>query len=68
MWPYEKDALVRESTLCVAGALIGRLWQIQIYIIDHNPSWKENQRQKKESFWIREFYTLYYSSILHTNL
>ena len=26
----------------------------KIYIIDHNPSWKENQRQKKESFWIRE--------------
>jgi hypothetical protein len=23
----------------------------KIYIIDHNPSWKENQRQKKESFW-----------------
>jgi hypothetical protein len=28
-WPYEKDALARESTLCVAGALIGWLWQIQ---------------------------------------
>jgi hypothetical protein len=28
-WLYEKDALARESTLCVAGALIGRLWQIQ---------------------------------------
>jgi hypothetical protein len=25
----KKNALVRESTLCVAGALIGRLWQIQ---------------------------------------
>ena len=25
-WPYEKDALVRESTLCVARALIGWLW------------------------------------------
>jgi hypothetical protein len=25
-WPYEKDALVCESTLCVAGALIGWLW------------------------------------------
>jgi hypothetical protein len=22
----------------------------KIYIIDHNPSWKENQRQKRESF------------------
>ena len=31
----------------------------KIYIIDHNPSWKENQRQKKESFWIRELQTLH---------
>jgi hypothetical protein len=23
-----------------------------IYIIDHNPSWKENQKQTRESFWI----------------
>ena len=30
-----------------------------IYIIDHNLSWKENQRQKKESFWIRELQTLH---------
>jgi hypothetical protein len=30
----------------------------KIYIIDHNPSWKENQRQKRESFWIRELQTL----------
>jgi hypothetical protein len=29
----------------------------KIYIIDHNPSWKENQRQKRESFWIRELQT-----------
>jgi hypothetical protein len=29
----------------------------KIYIIDHNPSWKEHQRQKKESFWIRELQT-----------
>jgi hypothetical protein len=29
----------------------------KIYIIDHNPRWKENQRQKKESFWIRELQT-----------
>jgi hypothetical protein len=28
-------------------------------MIDHNPSWKENQRQKKESFWIRELQTLH---------
>jgi hypothetical protein len=31
----------------------------KIYIIDHNPSWKENQRQKRESFWIRELRTLH---------
>jgi hypothetical protein len=29
----------------------------KIYIIDHNPSWKENQRHKRESFWIREIQT-----------
>ena len=28
-------------------------------IIDHNPSWKENQRQKRESFWISELQTLH---------
>jgi hypothetical protein len=32
----------------------------KIYSIDHNPSWKENQRQKKESFWIRELQTLHH--------
>ena len=31
----------------------------KIYIIDHNPSWKENQRQNRESFWIRELRTLH---------
>ena len=31
----------------------------KIYIIDHNPSWKENQRQKRESFWIRALQTLH---------
>jgi hypothetical protein len=31
----------------------------KMYIIDHNPSWKENQRQKRESFWIRELQTLH---------
>jgi hypothetical protein len=31
----------------------------KIYIIDHNPSWKENQKQKRESFWIRELQTLH---------
>jgi hypothetical protein len=31
----------------------------KIYIIDHNPNWKENQRHKRESFWIRELQTLH---------
>ena len=31
----------------------------KMYIIDHNPSLKENQRQKRESFWIRELRTLH---------
>jgi hypothetical protein len=35
----------------------------KIYIIDHNPSWKENQRQKKDSFWIRELQTLHLEGI-----
>ena len=30
-----------------------------IYTIDHNLNWKENQRQKRESFWIRELQTLH---------
>jgi hypothetical protein len=35
----------------------------KIYIIDHNPSWKENQRQKRESLWIHELKTLRPESI-----
>jgi hypothetical protein len=35
----------------------------KIYIIDHNPSWKENQRQKRESFWICELQTLHLEGI-----
>ena len=31
----------------------------KIYIIDHNAGWKENQRHKRESFWIRELQTLH---------
>jgi hypothetical protein len=46
-----KDALTRESTLCVAGALIESFGRSNIYIIDHNPSRKENQRQKRESLY-----------------
>jgi hypothetical protein len=31
----------------------------KMYIIDHNPSWKEKSKKKKESFWIRELRTLH---------
>ena len=31
----------------------------KMYIIDHNPSYKENQRQKRDSFWIGELLTLH---------
>jgi hypothetical protein len=36
-WPYKKDALARESTLCVAGALVG--WLCQIQNLYHWPKW-----------------------------
>ena len=29
------------------------------FIIDQYLSWKENQRQKRESFWIRKLQTLH---------
>ena len=49
-WPYEKDALPRESTLCVAGALIGRLWQIQnVY------HWPQSKLERKSKTEKREF-------------
>ena len=35
------------------------IYMTYIYTIDHNLSWKENQRQKRESFWIRELQTLH---------
>ena len=31
---------------------------VKISFIDHNPSWKENQRHTRESFWIRDLQTL----------
>jgi hypothetical protein len=38
-----------------------------IYIIDHSPSWNENQRQKREHFWIRELQTLHSEGINKKN-
>ena len=49
-WSYEKDALACESTLCVAGALIGRLWQIQnLY------HWPQSKLERKSKTEKREF-------------
>jgi hypothetical protein len=49
-WPYEKDALVRESTLCVAGAaLIGWLWYIQnLYHWPQSKLERESKTEKRE--------------------
>ena len=46
------------NTLCRRGTH-WKTGRPKIYITDHNPSWKENQRQKKDSFWIRELQTLH---------
>ena len=40
------------------GHSLDDLGRSKMYIIDHNPSWKENER-KKESFWISELQTLH---------
>jgi hypothetical protein len=42
-----------------SGHLLDDFGRSKIYIIDHNPSWKEYQREKRESFWIRELQTLH---------
>jgi hypothetical protein len=39
------------------GHSLDDFFRSKIYIIDHNPSWKENQRHTRESFWIRELHT-----------
>jgi hypothetical protein len=53
--PYEKDALAFVSP----GHSLDDFGRSNIYIIHHNPSWKENQWQKRESFWIGELQTLH---------
>ena len=46
----KKTALARESTLCVAGTLIGRLWQIQnLY------HWPQSKLERKSKTEKREF-------------
>jgi hypothetical protein len=56
-----RSDLTKKTLLPVSQHFVspGTHWKSKIYIIDHNPSWKENQRQKKESFWIRELQTLH---------
>ena len=49
-WPYEKDALAHESTLCFAGALIGWLWQIQN--LHH---WPQSKLERESKTKQREF-------------
>jgi hypothetical protein len=57
--------LQKKPLLCVSehfvspGHSLDDFVKSKIYIIDHNPSWKENQRHKRESFWIRELETLH---------
>jgi hypothetical protein len=53
---FTKKTLLPVSEHFVSPDDFGRS---KIYIIDHNPSLKENQRQKRESFWIRELRTLH---------
>ena len=55
-----KNTLLPVSQHCVSpGHPFNDFGRSKMYIIDHNPSWEENQRQKRESFWIRELGTLH---------
>jgi hypothetical protein len=55
-WPYEKKTFLPVSQHFVSPVhSLDDFSRSKMYIIDHNPSWKENQRQKRESFWIREY-------------
>jgi hypothetical protein len=52
-WPYVSQHFVSP------GHSLDDFGRSILFIIDHNLSWKENQRQKRESFWIRELQTLH---------
>jgi hypothetical protein len=58
-----RSDITKKTLLLVSQHFVlpGTHWMT--YIIDHNTSWKENQRQKRESFWIRELQTLHLESI-----
>jgi hypothetical protein len=55
----KKTLLPVSQHFAAPGHSLDDFGRSKIYIIDHNQSWKENQRQKRESFWIRELQTLY---------
>jgi hypothetical protein len=58
VYQLAKDQVVSQHFVS-PGHSLEDFGRSKIYIIDHNPRWKENQRQKKESFWIRELQTLH---------
>jgi hypothetical protein len=55
----KRNYLVHELSASIKRNYLVDFGRSKIDIIDHNPSWKENQRQKRESFWIRELQTLH---------
>ena len=59
----KKTLLSVSQHFVLPGHSLDDFGRSKIYIIDHNPSWKENQRQKRESFWIHELQTLHLEGI-----
>ena len=64
----KKTLLPMSQQFVSPGHSLDDFGRSKIYIIDHNPSWKENQRQKRESFWIRELQTLHPEGINNQRL
>ena len=54
----KKTLLPMSQHFVSPGHSLDDIGRSKMYIIDQNPSWKENQRQKGKSFWIRELQTL----------
>ena len=59
----KKTLLPMSQHFVSPGHSLDDIGRSKIDIIDHNPSWKENQRQKIESFWIHELRTLHQEGI-----
>jgi hypothetical protein len=55
----QKTLLPVSQRFVSPGHSLDAFGRSKIYIIDHNPSWKENQRQKRESLWTRKLRTLH---------